>query len=384
MKNNGKHAAPANLVEPPADTVGSISRRHAERPTQGQRFRIVALAGLTTVLLGLCAWLAFPFLPGLAWGIAFAIIAWPLHVWIRRRIGNPQVAAIATTLAVLVIIVAPGLYVTYEILREASSAADRMRTEAASVTVRDHLAGVSKLHGVMAWIDSANIDIDTELRRLVVTYVREPSSLLQGSLSALIQFAIALFVLYHFLKDGPILREQIRRMLPMSRSDCDRVFASVSDSVHANIYATVITSLIDAITGGLLFWLVGLPSPVLLGAVIFVVSILPVFGTFVVWIPATIYFLVGNQWWEASLMVGWGVLTAIFVDSLLYVSLAGKRMRLHQVPSMLAFLGGLSLFGPSGMILGPAILAMTVAVLDVWRRHPIPMESERTLMPTSP
>ncbi len=73
-----------------------------------------------------------------------------------------------------------------------------------------------------------------------------------------------------------------------------------------------------------------------------------------------------NQWGSALLLAGWGVGTAITVDTLLYTRLVGNRMRLHQVPVLLAFLGGLALFGPAGMILGPAILAVTVAVLDVW------------------
>ena len=391
MKNNGKPGASAVAELPvkaanegPGDSSSGGSRMPTERRVWGpDGFRPLALAGLTIVLLGLCVWLALPFLPALAWGSAFAIIAWPLHVWLRRKSGYPRAAALATTVAVLLVLVVPGLLVTYEILRETNSAAEKMRNEAASATVRARLAQIPMLQGIVAWVDSANIDLDAEIRRLIMSYVREPSSLLQGSLAALIQFALALFILYHFLKDAPILREQVRRLLPMTRTDADRIFGSVSDSVHANIYATVITGLIDAITGGLLFWALGLPSPVLWGVVIFIMSVLPVFGTFVIWMPAAIYLLLTNQWLGALLVSGWGVLTAVFVDSLLYIRLAGNRMRLHQVPAMLAFLGGLVLFGPSGMILGPAILSVTVALLDVWRRRPTPVENGQTLLPNT-
>lgn len=391
MKNNGKPGASA-VAEPPVKTAndapGDLSSSGSRIPTERRiwgpdGFRPLALAGLTILLLGLCVWLALPFLPALAWGSAFAIIAWPLHVWLRRKTGHPRAAALVTTVAVLLMIVVPGLLITYEIIRETNSSAEQMRNEAAGATVRARLATIPSLQGAVAWIDSANIDLDAEIRRLIMSYVREPSSLLQGSLAALIQFALALFILYHFLKDGPLLREQVRRLLPMTRTDADRIFLSVSDSVRANIYATVVTGLINAITGGLLFWSLGLPSPALWGFVVFIMSVLPVFGTFVVWAPAAIYMLVTNNWVAAALIVSWGVVTALIVDTLLYVRLAGKRMRLHQVPAMLAFLGGLVLFGPSGMILGPAILSVTVALLDVWRRRPTPVENGQTLLTTS-
>src|SRR5262249_22982358 len=150
-----------------------------------------------------------------------------LHRWVSRHVGNRQMAALITSVAVFLIIVLPGMVLTYEIIREASSAAERLQTEAAGATVRSRMAQIPALHGVADWIDKANVDLDAELRRLILTYTREPSSVLQGSLAAIVQFAIALFLLYHFLKDGSRLRDRVRGLLPMSRMDSDQVCSSV-------------------------------------------------------------------------------------------------------------------------------------------------------------
>ena len=98
-------------------------------------------------------------------------------------------------------------------------------------------------------------------------------------------------------------------------------------------------------------------------------SLLPVLGAGMVWVPAAIYLGMTGRWLGAASLIGLGVVTATFVDNILYARLAGGRMRLHNVPVLVAFLGGLAVFGMSGMILGPAILAVTEALLEVWKRR---------------
>jgi len=130
-----------------------------------------------------------------------------------------------------------------------------------------------------------------------------------------------------------------------------------------------VTSLIDATGGGLLFWVLGLPAPLLWAVVMFVLSILPVLGAALVWLPAAAYLALGGRWLPAAALVGWGVLSFMVVDNVIYVRLAGARMRMHEVPALVAFLGGVAVFGLSGMILGPAILAVATALVEVWKQR---------------
>src|SRR5262249_28681000 len=159
------------------------------------------------------------------------------------------------------------------------------------------------------------------------------------------------------LRDRKELLAGVRQLLPMNRVEAERVFASAAGSVYANLYATLVTSLIDGVALGLMFWLVGLPSPVTWGVVTFVLSFLPILGTYIVWMPAAIYLGMIGQWGGAVALLTYGVASWCVVDNVIYVRIAGDRMHFHQVPALIAFLGGLAVFGASGMILGPGILA---------------------------
>jgi predicted PurR-regulated permease PerM len=222
---------------------------------------------------------------------------------------------------------------------------------------------------MVAWADRVGVDVDQGARQVVAGYTKDASSLIQGTTSALLQAAVALFVLYHLFRDRGDLTRSVRTLLPLTRDETDQVFRQAADAVRANLYANVLTSLLAAAGGGVMFWLTGLPSPVLWGVVIFFLSLLPVLSSALVWVPAVAYLALIGHWPQAVALGTWGVINSIVVDNLMYVWLAGHRMKLHQVPSLIAIMGGLAVFGVSGMILGPAILAVTVAVLQVWHHR---------------
>jgi predicted PurR-regulated permease PerM len=354
-----REAAPAAVPSPKVE--GPL--------TSGRPLRPVALAILTLALIYLCFKLAVPLLPALTWAFALAIIAWPLHAWIGRHVPGRTLPAILSTAAVVVLILIPGLFVSYELAREATSAAEQMKERSAEGVLRQSMEKTPGLHRVVEWSDRVGVDVDGGVRRLVAEYTQDASYLIQGSVAAILQAVIGLFVLYHLFRDRAALMESVRRMVPLTRDESDQVFKRAADSVYANLYATVITSIIDGVGGGLMFWAVGLPSPVLWGVVMFVLSILPILGTGMVWVPAGAYLALIGQWPQALALCAWGLAGWVVVDNYLYVELAGNRMRLHEVPAMIAFLGGLAVFGASGMIIGPALLAVTVAVLEVWHHR---------------
>ena len=333
----------------------------------GERFRPFALAALTVVLLVLCALLATPFLSAITWGVALAVIAWPLHTWVLRRvIENRTGAAALTSALVTALILVPGVFVVGELAREATSAAEQMRGQEAQSMIRERMGRTAGLAQVVAWADRVDMDIDAEVRKFIKSHVGDGAWMAQGSILAGLQAILALFVLFYMLRDRSLLLGSVRRLLPVTRPEAERMFASAANSVNANLYANLMTSLIDAVTGGMLFWVLGLPSPMMWGVVMFVLSLLPVAGIFIVWVPAAAFLALTNEWGGAVAMVAWGVGSSILVDTLLYTRLAGTRMRLHPVPTLLAYVGGLAVFGATGMVLGPAILAVTVAVLEVW------------------
>lgn len=360
---NGHPSTPLSSEPTPANP---LVREEGPAAT-GERLRPYALAALTLLLIVLCAALAVPFLPAIAWGVALAVIAWPLGSWLRAHVVANRTWAAAVAAAVVVVLIGgPTVYVAQQVAREVSSSAEQARQDAIQGTLRERLLAVPVARDAVAWAERPDVNLEEEGKKAVRDYLGNGVWLARGSVAFLIQLGVAVYVLYYALRDGDRLGAAARRLLPMTPEEADRVFERAGGSVHANLYASLVTSFIDAVTGALLFWALGLPSPFLWGVVIFVLSLLPVAGIFVVWIPAAVYLALTDNWGGAAAMVAWGVLSSVLVDTMLYARLAGGRMRLHPVPALIAFIGGLALFGASGIVLGPAIVAVTMAVLEVW------------------
>lgn len=343
-----------------------------------EKVRIWSLSLLTVILVGLCIWIALPFLPAIAWAIALAIIAWPFHRQVRRVITTPKLAAALSTASVMVLIVGAGLFVTYHLAREAASVTVSLQKPEVPQSLRVRMNRLPFVEPALSWMDRVGVDVEAEVRKIATGYTQDAAKLAQGSVSIVIQLLVTSFLLFHLLLDSSDFRQGIRNLMPLSRDECNQVMSRAAESVHASVYANFLTSLIDAVGGGLMLWWLGVSQPVLWSTVMFVLSLLPVVGAGLVWVPIAIYFLFSGQWVSFLLLTLWGVGTFVIVDNFLYFRLIGTRMRLHQALTLIALLGGVAVFGISGMILGPAILALTVAFLEVWR-HRLGSRSESPL-----
>jgi predicted PurR-regulated permease PerM len=351
--------------------------------TTGRPLRPIALAVITAVLIALCAFLAWPYMSALVWALALAIIAWPLHAWLSRHVRLPWLAAGISTVTVLLLVLVPLLFVSYQLAREASSAAEKMQNDEAQGVLKDTVEK-TPFRGVNDWADRMNLDIDRQAREFVGSYTKDPNSLVQGSIWAVIQAAVAVFILYYLFKDRGTMTRGVHTLLPLTKDEGDQVMKRVADVVRANLYANVVTSLIAATGGGIMFYLTGVPSPVLWAVVMFVISLLPVLGSFMIWAPAVVYLAATDHWPQALALGTWGLLNSILVDNVLYIRVAGNRMHLHQVPSLLAILGGMTLFGAAGIVLGPTVLAVTVAILEVWHRRATATSATPTVIEHAP
>ncbi|WZO99566.1 AI-2E family transporter [Isosphaeraceae bacterium EP7] len=335
-----------------------------------ERVRLFSLIALTTVLIGLTFSLALPFLPAITWAVALAILAWPLHRWITLLVTRRGLAAAFSTMVVATVILSTGLFATYQIGSETAVAARRMQDGSAGEgQIRGKIASIPVLGKVVGWAERVGLDVEDTARKFVASNAENASNLARGSAVAAIQFMLAMFILYYLFRDRDTFLDGLRDLLPLSEGESNLLIERASDSVHATLYATVITGLIDSTAFGLTFWASGLPAPMLWSIIMFLLSLLPVLGAGLIWVPATAYLIMNGNWPGATALILVGVVTATFVDNILYARLAGARMRMHNVPVLLAFLGGLAVFGVSGMILGPAILAVTEATLEIWKRR---------------
>jgi len=126
---------------------------------------------------------------------------------------------------------------------------------------------------------------------------------------------------------------------------------------------------LQGVLGGLMFWWLGLASPLLWGLVMGLLSVLPYRGSFVVWAPVAILLLSEGHWIKALVLSVWGSVVIGLADNLVYPIFVGDRLRMHSLVALFSLLGGLAVFGAAGLVLGPVIVSVTLALLEIWRRR---------------
>jgi predicted PurR-regulated permease PerM len=340
-------------------------------PADPTRPRVAALGLLTLTGLAVCALVAYPFLPALAWAMALAAIAFPLHVRLAKVIPGATVAAGLTTTVVVALLLVPVMLVAGQLAREAAGASQQAQEAVQSGKIDEVAEKVPSGPWAVNWVRQ-NVDPEAEARKLTSRVVGDAALFAQGTAWAVLQILVCVFVLFFALRDHRHLLDSLRAVLPMTRTEAEYLFTRVDDTIHATIYATVMTALLQGVTGGLVFWALGLPAPVLWGTVMFVLGVLPVVGAVLVWAPAAVWLASEGRAGDAAILTAWGLIMAGPVCNYFYAYLAGGRMRLHEVPVLVAYVGGLAVFGVSGMVLGPVALAVTMGLVDVWHRrlHP--------------
>ena len=188
---------------------------------------------------------------------------------------------------------------------------------------------------------------------------------MKESAIAAVQVSLTLYFLFYFLRDRVRVLQAIRWFLPLSQSDIDTIFSRVNDTVHATLYGMLALSVLQGLLGGLMFCWLGVPSPWFWALVAAVFAFVPVVDTFVLWLPAAVYLGLEGRWGEALGVAALGSLLVRAIENFLYPVLVKDRLRVPSVSIFVALLGGLLLFGWSGLVLGPVILTVTSALLEI-------------------
>jgi predicted PurR-regulated permease PerM len=340
-------------------TTGVLSR---------QRVHALALIAATVVGLYLCYRLVEPFLPALAWGLAFAVVAYPIHKAICRRVPHPTISAALAVATVAVVIIAPAAFVAQQLVRQAGEAVRVLRGFIESGAWRDALAARPRLAGLVA-LATESVPLDQVTTRAAGYLEAWGPALVSGSVAFAVQMLITLLVLFYFFRDKRDFAADVRSFLPLSERETKLLLTRVGDTIHATIFGSLTVAAVQGLMGGLIFWLLGLPAPVLWGAVMAILATIPVAGTFVVWAPAAVYLAATGAWTKAAILVAWGAVAIGLIDNLLYPMLVGKRLRFHPLPVFFSIVGGLAFYGAAGLVLGPVTLSVTTALLDLLRRR---------------
>lgn len=325
-------------------------------------FVLITMAAIGVVL---CALVAAPFVSALTWAFALAVVADPLHRALLRRLRFPNIAAAVSVLLVTLVLLIPTTFIGWQLgtqATERSGELERYLKSGKLGRVADRIPGGRAVYERV-------IGTTPEPADLVPVAQGQTGDWLQSVASAGLQFLVALFALFFLLRDRNAMLAAVRGYTPMSNAEADYFFERIRSMTHATLYGNVVTSIIQGVLGGLMFALLGIPSALLWGAAMALLSVVPSAGAFLIWIPAAVVLVAHGQWGKAAILASWGTVVVGSIDNLLYPALVGREIRLHTLPVFLSVIGGLIVFGASGLVLGPVILAGTIAMLDILRRR---------------
>ncbi|MFZ1655113.1 MAG: AI-2E family transporter [Candidatus Moraniibacteriota bacterium] len=327
---------------------------------------------LIMLLVGVTVFFIFqPFLTAIVAAAILSVLFRPTYqALLRISPGRPGSASFLTCLLVGVIIVTPVLSVLSLAIAEANHLYHTIAEERSFISVVE--VGVQSIQetslGQIVFKDSAftTESIMEDIRQ----FSQNALGLLQAAYQSVTHFVFWVFVmfftLFYFLIDGDRAFRRLIQLSPLKTEHETLLAAKFISISRATLKGTMVVGAIQGLLGGLAFWIVGVPSPAIWGLLMILLSIIPLVGSALVWLPAGIILLLLGQVWQGAfiLVVGSGVISLI--DNILRPKLVGKDTQMHPLMVFFATLGGISLFGLPGFIIGPIIVSLFMALGEIY------------------
>jgi predicted PurR-regulated permease PerM len=320
------------------------------------------------LVLTLLAWAAVaaavvPFIPALTWALVLAIVAQPLQRGLRRHVRHASTRAAVVMALLLMAIVLPAAGVAPMLSSEATQAWEELRSESVRTRVDDFVRSHAAVAPVVIWLREHMPAAQDVVARLT-SHVGE---LVSGSVWIGLQWLVAFLAAFYLLRDGQLMQRWLHRHLPLVPSHLKRLQRRAVEVVEASAVGTLVVATVQGSLGGLVFWALELPAPLLWGLVMGILSVLPIMGAALVWMPVAVFLALEGNWQHAFVLLAWGAIVVGLIDNLLYPMLVGRKLRLHTLAVFISVLGGLVVLGITGLVLGPLALALAMELQALWR-----------------
>jgi len=347
----------------------------------------VLLVGLLSLLLSLLE----PFLRAFVWATLFAMVFHPIYSRLLKWTGGRNtVAALLSTLLVVVFLALPGFFITVNLGKEMPKAYAYLsgaQWNEKSLWLGEKLRALRIGDWLKPWgIDSSQSE--AIIQKQVAATLQDLSQFVLDKLTYAFKnlplFALELvFVcvaLFFFFRDGSRLAFRVIELLPLEKEYQDKVAHTLSVTVTAVVRAIFLTALAQGFMTGLGFVIVGVPVPILLGLLAFVNSFIPFLGAASVWIPVTIWLFYQGQTGMALGLFIWGLVITV-VDYVIKPWIIGSEAKLPLFWLFFTTIGGLKVYGVLGIFLGPIILSLGMAFLAIYREVYLNLRKPETVRP---
>ena len=320
------------------------------------------------------------------WGVVFAIVFAPLHRKLLMRMPNrPTLAALATLLISLVMVILPLSLIGLSLNKETSAIYDQVSSGNLSAGSYEEQVFNALPSWLTPWMEKLHLGTLDEIQAKLSNIALQASKLAatkavglgQNTLGFVVGFGVMLYLIFFLLRDGKELVARIWAATPLAAEHKRELATKFITVIRATVKGNLAVAAAQGALGGLIFWILGIQGAVLWAVVMAFLSLLPAVGAGLVWGPVAIYFLATGAVTKGLILAAYGVLVIGLVDNVLRPLLVGKDTKMPDYVVLISTLGGMALFGLSGFVLGPAIAALFMAA---WELFATMQEQEEKLL----
>jgi predicted PurR-regulated permease PerM len=331
-----------------------------------KRLQVISFLVLILLVLILAMLLIRPFFEIVALGFIFAVLLHPFYSWLKSRIGSRGLAAGLTLLLFAVVVIVPLSFLFQMAWGELLDFYHRLTSNGFIFSTQELFSRVPQSLQPLAL--RLNTDLTSWLAQLSSHLFAGVSGLLSNIAKFVFSVFLLFFVTYYFLRDGQTIRSVLLDLSPLATSQEHELFGRLIAAVNGVVKGSFFTALIQGIVATAGFFIFGIPNPLLWGAFTVLVALVPTVGTSLAIIPAVLYLFLTNHVGASVGMLIWGALAVGLIDNIIGPKLVGSTTKVHPLLVFLGVLGGLQLFGFAGFLLGPILMAVLVALIDIYRK----------------
>lgn len=312
-------------------------------------------------------WILLPFYGAVFWAVILGIVFAPLQRRLLARLDwRRNLAAGLTLLICLVIAILPVIIISTLLVQE--GAALYKNIESGELDLAGYIERFKDFLPAFAQnaLERMGMGDLAGLRDKITKgamqgsqfFATQAFSFGQGTFDFLVSFGVMLYLLFFFLRDGAELARKIRMAVPLAEQQKRRLQLKFNRVVRATVKGNLLVAVTQGALGGIIFWILDIPSALVWGVLMAFLSLLPAVGAGIVWAPVAVYFVATGAFWQGAVLTAFGVFVIGLVDNVLRPILVGKDTKMPDYLILVSTLGGLAVFGLNGFVIGPLIAAL--------------------------
>ncbi|POF88704.1 AI-2E family transporter [Pseudomonas putida] len=329
-----------------------------------------ALAVLLAAVTIAFVWIMLPYYGAIFWAVILGILFAPLQRNLLIRFNRRRnLAAGVSLLICLLIAILPVIFTSALLVQEGASLYQRI--ESGQLDIAGYVEQGKNMLPAFAQhsLDQMGMGNLDGLRDKISKWAGQGSQVLasqafsfgQGTFDFLVSFGIMLYILFFFLREGPELARKVRLAVPLPEDQKRRLQLKFNRVVRATVKGNLLVAITQGALGGVIFWILDIPSALIWAVLMAFLSLLPAVGAGIVWAPVAAYFILTGATWQGLVLTAFGVLVIGMVDNVLRPILVGRDTRMPDYLILVSTLGGLAVFGLNGFVIGPLIAALFIS-----------------------